>query len=431
MLNLKKSFGEMSLNELSWVMLGAAVGVGNFFTSPVLISKYGAVNFLFSHLAALLLLCAPLLCAEIIWGKWLRRPLHDSFEIFGKHWKHLATLVLLTLGLALPVFIFSFSEFITRALHLWGYVQGTWPAFDSIKASFLFYYLTSILVAVVGLSFSVLSKKKFTKLVKYLCIFSFSCWAFVAYFILNEWGFTHHSSLLQIGFKTVALNSFVEVALFSFYSVTMGCGIFYLLSHWLPKKRVEEGGVIRLCFFIIGGDFLASIFAFLILAPFIKYGAGFGDHGPVKHLFLELIPQSMMFSNMGLFMLVLLNLSLVIMGIVTIAVLYRVCVENLKMSLRQTTSSAIYRLCWWSFIALFLPVLPRLKNSMNYLAIEVLLPLAALVFMVAVQFKMPKKSQSLIIGRGFLLDPMIKIWRFFTYAIVFPFLIWVTLKHFL
>jgi SNF family Na+-dependent transporter len=407
------------VNSVRWVLLGAVIGVGNFFTIPNELSQIGALSFLFWHLITLVFLCAPLICAEMMWGKWLRRPLYDSFEVVSPKLKNLAIIILLTIGVAFPPYIYSFAEFILRAVLFFGNSLGISSEYLLTSDYSYLPYFGSVVISGLALITLKLSRDNFVRLIKTLILVGCISGVWVALEVIRQWGVGGHINLLQKGFRGTDFDDVLRISRFSFFSVTLSCSIFYTLVQWIPKRRNEEGGLIGTSFFLILGDFISSLLCFLIVAPFItdKNIILSGD------MYLDLIPNSLVYLDGGYFTLFLLFLALLSAGFCTVAVIFWVCAEQLEAGLHQSRHNTIIRLSWWAAVALFLPIIPKLRSGMAETALHVLMPVSGLIFAVCVILKMPGKSQSLMLGDGFLIDPMVKFWRLSMIFLVIPYLV--------
>lgn len=407
------------VRSLRWVLLGAVIGSGNFFVVPDELARIGAFAFFFWHFISLLFLCAPLICAELMWGKWLRRSLHDSFKIVHPKAKDFATIILLTVGLAFPPYIFSFSNFLARSANMLSdsslLVSSTNNIFDSVYLP----YVSSLGFAGLALVLLRLDQNRFAKLIKRLLIVCFILLFVSAIVVLMQWGLGPHMALIRKGFMGIHFEDIIRVANFSFFSVSVCCSLFFSLIQWLPKTRVEEGGLIKLSFFVIAGDFLASLFCFVIVAPFIRSGLAVGH----LDLYLSVIPQSLRYTSGGYLAMLSLSLGIAILGYLTVSIIYWVCAEHLELGLGHSRRKAVTRLLWWSVIALFLPVLPKIRASMYYWALDFLMPISSLIFALCVLIKMPRKSQQMMIGRGFYLDGLTRFWRFSMWYLVVPYMV--------
>lgn len=405
--------------SLKWVMLGAVAGVGNFFTVPDELAKIGGVSFFFWHAIALIFLCAPLICAELMWGKWLRRSLHESFEVVHRRAKDLAAVILLSIGFAFPPYIYSFSLFVVKSVVFFMASLGLASKYLQTEDFIYLPYFGSLVLAGLALLSLRLSRKKFAYLIRGLLIFSVLALLGVAFSIIEQWGLQSHLQLLRKGFRDLQPGDIRRVVGFSFFSVTLCCSVFFTLIQWLPKKRVEEGGLIWISFFLIAGDFLASLLCFLIVAPFVRPGLAVGP----EEMYLNLIPHSLVYLDGGYSTIFLICVSLLALGFCTIAVIFCVVAEQLETSLQHSRKKTLVRLSWWSGVALFLPIVPKLRVEMSHWALQLLMPLAGLIFAVVVLWKMPPKSQGLMIGQGFYLDGMLRFWRFSMFYLVLPYLI--------
>lgn len=409
----------IEIRHLRWIMLGAVIGVGNFFSIPDELAKIGGIAFLFWNLISLVFLCAPLICAELMWGKWLRRSLYESFGVVHPKAKNLSVIMLLTLGLAFPPYIYSFSVFFVKATfflaNYWGVASNYLQSEDFIYLP----YFGSLFFAVLSIASLRLRREWFSRLIQYLLIFAFVSIGVVAAEVIHQWGVSSHILLFKKGFLEMRLTDIFRVANLSFFSVSVCCSIFFSLIQWLPKKRVEEGGLIRLSFFLVGGDFVASLMCYLVVAPFVRSGLNIGP----LDMYLDLIPHSLLYLSGGYFIILLMFAALLALGFCTISVVFWVCADHLELGLNHTRSKTLLRLSWWSVVALFLPIIPKLRTEMFDWALHFLMPLSALIIALSVLVKMPFKSQRLMLGRGFYLDGMVKFWRFSMYYIVLPYLV--------
>ncbi|HVJ65870.1 MAG TPA: hypothetical protein VM901_11485 [Bdellovibrionota bacterium] len=405
--------------QIRWVLLGAVVGVGNFFTIPQELAKVGALAFLFWHLISLIFLCAPLICAELMWGKWLRRPLHNSFEIVHPRFKHLTVIVLLAIGVAFPPYIYAFSTFLVQTALFFVNSLGLTHEYQQIDSYLYLPYVGSLAIAGLAIATLQLRRTSFVRLVKALVLLSFAGAAWVAFEVIRQWGVDAHVHLLQQGFRNTWFRDVMRIANFSFFSVTLCCSIFYTLIQWMPKRRSEEGGLIRTSLFLALGDFVASFLCYLIVAPFITPR----DVPTPSAIYLDWIPHSLIYLDGGYLTILTLCATIFAMGYCTVAVVIWVCADQLEAGLGQTRRRTIVRLSWWSVVALFLPIIPKLRQEMAALALHVLMPLSGLIFATFVMWKMPRKSQSLMLGHGFLLDGMVKFWRYSMLFLVIPYII--------
>lgn len=405
--------------HVGWVLLGAVIGVGNFFTVPDELAKIGAFSFLFWHLITLIFLCAPLICAELMWGKWLRRPLYNSFEIIHPWLKNLAIIILLTIGIAFPPYIYSFASFIVRALIF--FINATELPKTHIEVSDYSYlpYISSLVLAGLAILSLQLKRSTFVRLIRNFLLIALISGVWVVFEVVRQWGMGAHLQLLQQGFRGTTAQDVLRISKFSFFSVTLSCSIFYSLIQWLPKRRSEEGGLIRTSFLLVFGDFSASLLCYFIVAPFITAGAEVTS----ADLYLDWIPHSLLYLNGGYLTIFLLCLALFMMGFCTVAVIFWVCADHLEAGLNQGRRKTVLRLSWWASVALFLPIIPKLRLEMSELALHFMMPLSGLIFAVCVIWKMPRKSQNLMLGNGFVIDPLIRFWRVSMIYLVIPYLV--------
>ncbi|MBR1825255.1 MAG: hypothetical protein IJ770_01560 [Alphaproteobacteria bacterium] len=70
---------------------GSAIGLGNIWRFPYLCGQYGGLSFILVYLLILLLICNPLMVAEISIGRTAKSNCVDSYKIIGEQvdMKHL------------------------------------------------------------------------------------------------------------------------------------------------------------------------------------------------------------------------------------------------------------------------------------------------------------------------------------------------------
>ena len=71
---------------------GSAIGLGNIWRFPYLCGQYGGLSFILIYLLILLLICNPLMVAEIAIGRTSKSNCVDAYKVIGtkvglKHWK--------------------------------------------------------------------------------------------------------------------------------------------------------------------------------------------------------------------------------------------------------------------------------------------------------------------------------------------------------
>lgn len=96
-----------------WAASGAAIGIGNIARLPYLAGEYGGVIFLAAYVAALVLVCWPLLMAEWMLGRWTREDLISGLgRLTGAAQVHRAWVLIGTLSLVSAVLILSYYSVI-------------------------------------------------------------------------------------------------------------------------------------------------------------------------------------------------------------------------------------------------------------------------------------------------------------------------------
>src|ERR1043166_8131458 len=99
-----------STRAFIWVAGGAAMGLGGVARLPFLAAQHGGLAFWLVYLIALMLLCWPLLTAELIVGRWTREDVVSGFAVLTKAalapsvWRHLGVLALASAALILSYY---------------------------------------------------------------------------------------------------------------------------------------------------------------------------------------------------------------------------------------------------------------------------------------------------------------------------------------
>jgi NSS family neurotransmitter:Na+ symporter len=96
-----------------WAASGAAIGIGNIARLPYLAGEYGGIIFLTAYVAALALVCWPLLMAEWMLGRWTREDLISGLGRLAEAARVRRAWVLIgTLSLIAAVLILSYYSVI-------------------------------------------------------------------------------------------------------------------------------------------------------------------------------------------------------------------------------------------------------------------------------------------------------------------------------
>lgn len=96
-----------------WAASGAAIGIGNIARLPYLAGEYGGVIFLAAYVAALALVCWPLLMSEWMLGRWTREDLISGLgRLTEAAQVHRAWVLIGTLSLISAVLILSYYSVI-------------------------------------------------------------------------------------------------------------------------------------------------------------------------------------------------------------------------------------------------------------------------------------------------------------------------------
>lgn len=276
---------------------GSAIGLGNIWRFPYLCGQYGGLSFILIYLLILLLICNPLMVAEIAIGRTSKSNCVDAYKVIGtkvglKHWKIWSffggwfavfgvTLCLSFYFLVASWVLYYFFEAVSGNLMQISHENLTYE-FEYLTQNFsiqiscgLIFLLTTTLIVVAGV------KKGIERAGLYLMpllfvIFILLCLRSVSLegaqkgvkFLLTidpqYLGFTSE------GFKfRLLLETFTAALGQAFISLSLGFGVLLVYGSYFSPKENLFSAVRHIEFF----DTLAAILSAVIIIPAI-FSAG-------------------------------------------------------------------------------------------------------------------------------------------------------------
>ena len=276
---------------------GSAIGLGNIWRFPYLCGQYGGLSFILIYLLILLLICNPLMVAEISIGRTAKSNCVDAYEIIGskvglknlKIWSFFggwfaAFGVILCLSFYFLVaswVLYYFFESISGQLLQISH-QKLASEFETLTKSFsiqiscgLIFLLSTTLIVIAGV------KKGIERVGLYLMPFLFVIFILLSMrsvtldgaekgvdFLLSidwqYWGFTENGFELKR-----LLETFTAALGQAFISLSLGFGVLLVYGSYFSPKENLFSAVRHIEFF----DTLAALLSAVIIIPAI-FSAG-------------------------------------------------------------------------------------------------------------------------------------------------------------
>lgn len=276
---------------------GSAIGLGNIWRFPYLCGQYGGLSFILVYLLILLLICNPLMVAEISIGRTAKSNCVDAYEIIGskvglknlKIWSFFGgwfaafgvTLCLSFYFLVASWVLYYFFESISGQLLQISH-QKLASEFETLTKSFsiqiscgLIFLLSTTLIVIAGV------KKGIERVGLYLMPFLFVIFILLSMrsvtldgaekgvdFLLSidwqYWGFTENGFELKR-----LLETFTAALGQAFISLSLGFGVLLVYGSYFSPKENLFSAVRHIEFF----DTLAALLSAVIIIPAI-FSAG-------------------------------------------------------------------------------------------------------------------------------------------------------------
>ncbi len=265
------------------VMIGAVIGIGNFFQFPFFVHQYGGLFVLFFLLIELMI-ALPLLLAELFIGRRGKQNPVGSFEILavesGRNpaWRWLgwfgALIALLSLSYHLVTAAFPVG-YLLKSLGLL-YAQSITPLtgttlqnqfgthFFELELCFLFFLALILLVVTRGINRGLEGISRITVPTYGLIVLGL---AIYTCFTGNFAGALH--KLFSINANTPVMTIFFTALAFAFFKLKIGMGSMIVYGSYLPYS-VKLG---KSTLIIVMVDLITAFLAYFIISPLLMLGS--------------------------------------------------------------------------------------------------------------------------------------------------------------
>jgi NSS family neurotransmitter:Na+ symporter len=418
------------------LVVGSALGIGNFFAIPSLVLYSGGAISLITHFMGLLVLGSTLLVGEIIWSRWLLRPYWNSYQVFKVNRPWLVPVFsFLAIVLIVPpylsdlgyiLFLFSQST-MTRLL-------GAQPWIVQGFEEQLVRFLGTCLVSLVTFFTLKLSPAKLGRLFFLLVMLTLVCVSVVCTGIIFHWGFENISLVLYWDDSKVSIRSLYKNLVFSLFTLSAGFGVIYHYFYYASQKPIigesdenmgfwkKPGGIFVLVAWVLVLDLFMSVCSLIMISPFATselqkmslYSGGGSDGGHFVNadtLILDWVPLVLSRASGGEYLEGCLYLGLLAAGMAAVVSLLDLCVFSFEKEMSWSRNKSARHVLVLIFLSLGITLLTPLSNFLKFLGAEIFLPVSSLILCFLVGWRMPKRFQRQIVGRGLMLDRVFDLWR--------------------
>lgn len=258
--------------------VGSAIGLGNIWKFPYITYENDGGTFVLVYLAAVILIGAPLMMAEIFIGRHSKRNVVDSFKVVGKHpgmagiWKGVGWLSLIALFFLIYYYsvagwvIFYLKE--TIGWSVAGFNKTPAELTENFNAflhngnSQLFYSGIFLFFTALILSFGL--TKGVEKMSKILMPALFTCLIIFVIAVSSQPGFTKAFEFL-FHFDKITSKGVLEAIGHSFFTLSLGAGMGITFGSYLSKSQSIVKSTAMVVFF----DTLVGLMACIIMYSII------------------------------------------------------------------------------------------------------------------------------------------------------------------
>ncbi len=265
---------------------GSAVGLGNIWKFPYLVGKHGGGTFVLIYLACLLLLCIPIMVAEILIGRHGRRNPPVSVDILARQagsrlsWRWLGMA-----GMVAGFLILSYYSVIAgwTLFYIFEMAMGVFGGFDALEVERFFaafiaspwkqivwhsLFMTATLVIVArGLQGGL------EKAVELLTPALFLILLILIGYVLGTGEFLHGMAFLFTPDTSKFTAETVLAAMgHAFFSLSIAMGVMMVYGAYLP----DGVSIVKASLIVAGADTVVAIMAGLVIFPLV-----FSNHLPL------------------------------------------------------------------------------------------------------------------------------------------------------
>ena len=391
-------------------LAGSAVGLGNIWRFPYMVSEYGGAAFILIYIVCIVLVSLPIMVSEFIVGRRSRRGAFDAVRTLCPEapWKHYGVLAVFipfatlcyyiviggwTVGYLLRSAAGGFAPGMDPALIEEGFGAFVSSPWMPLVSTFLFLLLT-FGVIMMGV------EKGIEKCSKVMMPMLFVIMILIAVRTLTLPGAGGGVDyLLRPDFSKISPEVFLRAMGQSFYSLSIGMGIMITYSSYLPSKS----SLLKSAVSTVTADFLFALIAGVAIIP-----ALFAFGMPTSQgtgLVFKTLPVVFTMMPLGSVVAVIFFFAVLLAALTSSMSLFEVpvgwLIESRHLSRRKAcvivllSSAAIGTLCTLSFGPLAGIHIGNLGifDAFDYTIGNYLMPFAGLVLVIFVGWKMKRKDK--------------------------------------
>jgi SNF family Na+-dependent transporter len=417
-------------HQVVYLALGSALGIGNLVLLPPLMAHYGIVSVFFLHFFMLLIFSLPLMLAEMMWSRWLFRPLKESFKVFGFFGKLIWPLIVLAWIDITPIYTIELGRLTTDLFRTWvavpKFLEKAITHSPALVES-LIYYGVSMVLLVLALGLCVFPKHRLAAWFRNLGIMVLGGAILLVAAVLTTttWKAANITGLLNLEFHRFDATAILEIFTYSLFTLSTGLGIHYTFIFYGSQKatspRSKEaywktpGSLLRLATLVVIGDLLFSLLAFFLLVAFL--GSGLSQTWQAaqssSHFFaVSGFPSFILEMNQGILFYAIYVFVLLVSGFMALVSLLDVALFTIDQELRMKRWKSAVLLGFLLGLLSAAPLLPIVRDWVSDFGSAFLLPIVALLWSLAAGWAMPRRAQASLIGQGPVLDGTLQLWRF-------------------
>ena len=335
-------------------MVGSAVGLGNMWRFPYMVSEYGGAAFIFVYILCVFCLCLPIFFAEFIIG---RRSQTNAFRAFdklasGTPWKWVGMVAVTTPIIILSYYsviggwsiqyffkacTFGFTERVTQEYldtMFAGFISSTWAPI----LGHTFFLIVTSLVLLGGVKSGIERFGKVMMPLLYLLVLSIAVWTATLPGASEGFAFLFKPDLSKID-ASVCAAALGQ----SFFSLSLGYGTMLTYASYVSKKE----NIATSSTTIAISDLVFSLIASCAIMPAV-FAFGLNTQGGPGLVF-ETLPYIFSKMPLGGLVAILFFLALLVAALTSAISLYEVgvayLVEEKNMS-RKKAVAIIFSVTW-------------------------------------------------------------------------------------
>ena len=345
---MRESFG--SRFGVLMAMVGSAVGLGNMWRFPYMVSENGGAAFVFVYVVCVLLICLPIFFAEFIVGRRSQSNAFRAFEVLapGTSWKWVgfaaitAPVVILSYysvvgGWSIQYFFksctFGFTELITQEYldsMFAGFISSTWAP---LLGHTFFLILTSVVV-LGGIKSGIERFGKVMMPLLYLIVLVIAIWTATLPGASEGLAFLFKPDISAIT-PSVCAAALGQ----AFFSLSLGYGTMLTYASYVSKKENIASSSVSIAL----SDLVFSLIASCAIMPAV-FAFGLNTQGGPGLVF-QTLPYIFSQMPLGGMVAILFFLSLIVAALTSSISLFEVGVAYLTEERKMSRKKAVIVLC--------------------------------------------------------------------------------------